>query len=80
MYPCNDAEFRPAASAAKRQTRIRFATRSDHRAVVRALNKRDADAAADALGIHVTQRVDQIQDVIKEGFAQISTGQSMGER
>lgn len=55
-------------------------TQREHRAVVRALKKRDAEAAAHALGDHITHRVDQIQDVIKEGFARIYMGQSMGER
>lgn len=62
--------------------RIRFArwidmegqlhtTDNEHLYIVAALESRDADRCAELLRGHIERRMDQIRDVIKEGFARI---------
>lgn len=49
----------------------RAATQAEHRAVVEALARRDADAAVAILERHIDRRLDQITAAIREGLARI---------
>ncbi len=46
-------------------------TDTEHQELVALLRKRDADACADLMRDHISRRLDQIVEVIKEGFARI---------
>jgi DNA-binding GntR family transcriptional regulator len=43
----------------------------EHRGVVLALQRRDADVAAQLVASHISRRLDQIVEVVKAGFAEI---------
>lgn len=49
-------------------------TDDEHQRIVDALESRDADQCAELLRGHIQRRMDQIRDVIKEGFARIYMG------
>lgn len=49
----------------------RVATQREHRAVLKALRRRDAQAAVDILEKHINRRLDQITAVIRRGIAEI---------
>lgn len=51
--------------------RDRRKTQSEHRDVLRALRRRDADACIALLEKHIDRRVDDITAALKEGYAQI---------
>lgn len=53
----------------------RAKTQREHKAVFEALKRRNADACAKIIGHHITRRLDQIVEVIKEGFARIYVGE-----
>jgi DNA-binding GntR family transcriptional regulator len=57
----------------------RRGTQSQHQEVVRAIRKRDAGAAAEILGEHITCRRDQILTQVKEGYARIFMGGEAGQ-
>lgn len=46
-------------------------TDSEHRAIAERLLARDSEAAVDLMRRHITRRLDQIVEVIKEGYARI---------
>lgn len=52
----------------------RMTTQSEHAGVLAALKSRDAGHAAEAMNSHITRRLDQIVDVIREGYARIYMG------
>lgn len=49
----------------------RRSTQNEHRAVVEALQARDAGKAEKLLAAHISRRLDQIVEVVKAGFAEI---------
>ncbi len=51
--------------------RRRQSTQNEHRAVVLALQQRDAEKAEHLLSAHISRRLDQIVEVVKAGFAEI---------
>jgi DNA-binding GntR family transcriptional regulator len=57
----------------------RSATQGEHRAVVAALARRDAEAAAAILERHIDRRLDQITAAIREGLARIYLKSPPGE-
>ncbi|WP_333822462.1 GntR family transcriptional regulator [Pinisolibacter sp.] len=57
----------------------RSTTQGEHRAVVEALARRDADAAAAILERHIDRRLDQITAAIREGLARIYLKPQPGE-
>jgi DNA-binding GntR family transcriptional regulator len=52
----------------------RSATQNEHAAMLAALKARDAGRASEAMNSHITRRLDQIVDVIREGYARIYMG------
>ena len=58
----------------------RAITQGEHAAVLAALKKRDADACARILREHIAHRLDQITEVIGEGYLRIYTGNGMTKR
>ena len=52
----------------------RQATQTEHAEMLEALMARDADRCAAAMNGHITRRLDQIVDVIREGYARIYMG------
>lgn len=52
----------------------RNTTQGEHRAVVLALQGRDAAKAETLLSRHISRRLDQIVEVVKDGFAEIYLG------
>ena len=55
-------------------------TQGEHAAVLNALKKRDANAVAHCLRDHITHRLDQIAEVIGEGYLRIYNGNGMTKR
>ena len=55
-------------------------TQNEHLKIVRALERKDADLAARLLSGHISRRLDQISEVIRAGFAEIYSGNSMAQR
>lgn len=53
----------------------RSATQSEHAGVLSALKARDERKCADAMNSHISRRLDQIVDVIREGYARIYMGE-----
>lgn len=51
--------------------RRRQSTQNEHRAVVLALQQRDAEKAEQLLSAHISRRLDQIVEVVKAGFVEI---------
>ena len=49
----------------------RMTTQSEHAGVLSALKSRDASRAAEAMNTHIARRLDQIVEVIREGYARI---------
>ncbi len=49
----------------------RHGTQGEHRAIVQALNARDADLAAERMNAHISRRLDQITAAVKESFSRI---------
>lgn len=49
----------------------RFSTQEEHMAIVDALLRRDAEAGAELMNRHVSRRMDQIVEVVREGFSTI---------
>jgi len=47
------------------------ATKADHRAIMQALRARDAQKAGDAMQAHISKRMDQIVEVVREGISSI---------
>ena len=47
------------------------ASKDEHRAILAALLRRDADRAGDLLSAHIAQRMDQVVDAVKEGISNI---------
>ena len=58
----------------------RAITQGEHAAVIGALKRRDADACTRMLRDHITHRLDQITEVIGEGYLRIYTGNGMTNR
>lgn len=52
----------------------RSATQSEHAGVLSALKARDPKKCAEAMNNHISRRLDQIVDVIREGYARIYMG------
>jgi DNA-binding GntR family transcriptional regulator len=52
----------------------RDATQADHRAILRAIANRDAEAGIAIMRPHIERRLDQIVDGIREGHARLWTG------
>lgn len=52
----------------------RAATQNEHAAMLAALKARDGARAAEAMNSHIARRLDQIVDVIREGYARIYMG------
>jgi DNA-binding GntR family transcriptional regulator len=52
----------------------RSTTQSEHAGVLAALKARDAKRCAEAMNSHIGRRLDQIVDVIREGYARIYMG------
>jgi DNA-binding GntR family transcriptional regulator len=52
----------------------RSATQSEHAGVLAALKARDQKKCAEAMNAHISRRLDQIVDVIREGYARIYMG------
>jgi DNA-binding GntR family transcriptional regulator len=52
----------------------RSATQSEHAGVLASLKARDAKKCAEAMNSHISRRLDQIVDVIREGYARIYMG------
>ncbi len=50
------------------------ASKDEHRQVLRALLRRDADRAGDLLSDHISQRMDQVVEAVKEGISNIYMG------
>ncbi|MCW5752121.1 MAG: GntR family transcriptional regulator [Alphaproteobacteria bacterium] len=50
-------------------------TQSEHASVLAALQARDADRCAEVMNSHIARRLDQIVEVIREGFARIYMGE-----
>ena len=74
-----------AANLAAINDRIRFirwvnmaarvkASKDEHRQILRALMRRDADRAGDLLSEHISQRMDQVVAAVKEGISSIYMG------
>ncbi len=49
-------------------------TQAEHRAVVDAMGRRDADEAVDAMVGHIAKRMDEIAGFVREGYGRIYTG------
>jgi DNA-binding GntR family transcriptional regulator len=58
----------------------RAITQGEHAAVLDALKTRDADAVTRCLHDHITHRLDQITEVIGEGYLRIYSGNGMTKR
>lgn len=58
----------------------RAITQGEHAKVLDALKKRDANAVAECLRDHITHRLDQITEVIGEGYLRIYNGNGMTKR
>lgn len=56
----------------------RAATQTEHAEVLAALVARDGDRCAEIMTGHITRRLDQIVDVIREGYARIYMGAYAG--
>lgn len=54
-------------------------TDTEHRQIVEKLKKRDADGCAELMRAHISRRLDQIVEVIKEGFARIYMGNDLAD-
>ena len=52
------------------------ASKQEHRDILRAMMQRDADRAGDLLSAHISQRLDQVVDAVKEGISSIYMGQA----
>lgn len=52
------------------------ATKAEHRAIMEALLLGDADRAGQVMQAHISKRMDQVVDVVKEGFSSIYMQQS----
>jgi DNA-binding GntR family transcriptional regulator len=52
----------------------RTTTQSEHAGMLAALRSRDGARAAEAMNSHIARRLDQIVDVIREGYARIYMG------
>ena len=46
-------------------------TKSEHRAIIDALMERNADTAAEIMSVHISRRMDQIVEAVKEGISNI---------
>ncbi len=46
-------------------------SKEEHRAILNALVRRDADLAGDLLSEHISQRLDQVTEAVKEGISSI---------
>lgn len=55
--------------------RIR-ASKDEHKRIMAALTARDADAAATAVEAHISRRLDQVTQAVREGISNIYMGQS----
>ena len=53
----------------------RTTTQSEHAGMLVALRSRDGARAAEAMNSHIARRLDQIVDVIREGYARIYMGE-----
>lgn len=53
----------------------RSTTQGEHAGVLAALKARDAKKCAEAMNSHISRRLDQIVDVIREGYARIYMGE-----
>ncbi len=54
----------------------RTATQGEHRAILQALKRRDAEAGATLMQRHIGHRMEQITEFIREGFSRIYMGES----
>ncbi len=50
------------------------ASKDEHRAILRALMRRNADRAGDLLSDHISRRLDQVVEAVKEGISSIYMG------
>src|SRR3546814_15197709 len=50
-------------------------TQGEHRALIAAIRARDAATASDLTRIHITRRLDQIVEVMREGYARLYMGE-----
>jgi DNA-binding GntR family transcriptional regulator len=50
-------------------------TQAEHRALVAAIRARDAATASDLARVHITRRLDQIVEVMREGYARLYMGE-----
>lgn len=51
-------------------------TQAEHRAVIEAMYRRDADRAVEVMVGHIAKRVDEIAGFVREGFGRIYTGET----
>ena len=51
-------------------------TQAEHRAVIEAMYRRDADRAVEVMVGHIAKRVDEIAGFVREGFGRIYTGKT----
>ena len=51
-------------------------TKGEHRAIIDALLARDADLASQRMSGHITRRMDQVIDAVKEGISHIYMGEA----